>query len=177
MNRMSYHYIEAYLLASKRLEMMGSSPSLSSLGLGSLGSFRSQFKDAQCHQKHTEDAWDEALKEKKKFDKEASTSMETEGQLRKELENLRAKAEASVACAQGEAMADFKNSLEFSDLYIRGFIDCYLEAMIDWSFLEKAMGPESYNAMMVVATGAESPEGKNQEGVEDITRGGNEGDA
>ncbi|PON40558.1 hypothetical protein TorRG33x02_340040 [Trema orientale] len=121
------------------------------------------FAEYELFRTRVEDAQDKALEEKKKVDEEASMSKETEGQLRKELENLRAK---------------------FSDLYFRGFIDCRLEvtarfpeAKIDLSFLKEAMGPESYNAMMAAATAAEPPEGKSQEGVEDTARGGDGGEA
>ncbi|PON33250.1 hypothetical protein TorRG33x02_355180 [Trema orientale] len=121
------------------------------------------FAEYKLFRARAEDARDKALEEKKKVDEEASTSKETKGQLRKELENLRA---------------------EFSDLYFRGFIDCHLEvtarfpeARIDLSFLKEAMGPESYNAMMAAATGAEPSEGESQEGVEDTARGGNGGEA
>ncbi|PON78426.1 hypothetical protein PanWU01x14_020640 [Parasponia andersonii] len=64
---------------------------------------------------------------KAQADNEASKSIETEGQLRKELESLRAKVEASISQAHDEAMADFKNSQEFSNLYSKGSIDYHLE--------------------------------------------------
>ncbi|PON61070.1 hypothetical protein PanWU01x14_148560 [Parasponia andersonii] len=108
-----------------------------------------------------------ATKMQRKADKEASTCKEIEGQLRKELESLQAKVEANTAYARGKAMADFKNWQEFLDLYFRGFIDCHLEAM----------GLESYNAMMVMATGSEPPSGENQEGVKNTARGGDGGEA
>ncbi|PON53568.1 hypothetical protein PanWU01x14_201260 [Parasponia andersonii] len=87
------------------------------------------FAEYELFWARVEDAQDKTLEEKQKVNKKSSTSKETKGQLRKELESLRIEAEVSVSHTRGKAVVNFKNSQEFSDLYFSSFIDCRLEVM------------------------------------------------